>query len=80
MIIEVDGCACCAMPCVGGHCRYAEQSKVVCDCCEFSTDVFYISEDEVLCRECFIRSSPNGEDEIENAQTITAEELLKAVY
>lgn len=80
MIIKVNGCVDCAMPCVGGHCANAEQSKVVCDCCEFSTDIFYIAQDKELCRECFIRTCPDGESEIENAQTITAEELLKAVY
>lgn len=82
MIVKVNSCVDCAIPCVGGYCAYAETEIAVCDRCECETDVFYITADSLgrhLCYDCFIRTCPDGENEIENAQTITAESLLTAL-
>lgn len=69
MLRSVNGCVDCNIPCVGGFCKMQRTAQVVCDRCSGRADVFYIADDEVLCRECFIETA------LDNAETLTAEQL-----
>lgn len=71
MIVMVDNCVDCVVPCVGGYCPLAECPTVCCDSCGKSAEMFYPAEGEVLCRSCFI------EKMLEQAETRSAEELLE---
>ncbi len=69
MLKITDGCVDCAIPCVGGFCKLQRTAQVVCDRCSESADIFYIADDEVLCRECFIAAA------LDNAMTMTPEQI-----
>ena len=71
MIVMMNKCVDCAIPCVGGYCRLAECPVVCCDYCGETAEKFYLLDGEVLCRDCFIEQS------LENAITKTPDELLK---
>lgn len=69
MLKIVNDCVDCVIPCVGGFCRMQWNEQAICDRCGDRAEVFFIEDDEVLCRECFIKSA------LDNAITITAEQL-----
>lgn len=71
MIVMMNNCVDCAIPCVGGYCPLAECPAVCCDGCGDCAEIFYLLDGEVLCRECFIEKS------LDNATTKTSDELLE---
>lgn len=70
MLKKMNDCVDCGAPCTGGFCRLINSYSICCDRCGDRPELFYLLDDETLCRDCFVTAA------LENAETRTPQQLV----